>query len=151
ARVVTVADVDPPVRTDRDGVRKMELARRRTRLPPRREEFSITVELHHPAIPVAIGDVDLSRPPEGHIRRSIELILARAGTPFRTQGQQQLTCLVELTDQVPVTIRDPDKILLIDANPMSALHVGIAADQRRSPGAKQLSRGVEAQDGRGLA
>src|SRR5439155_18880209 len=73
-------------------------------------------------------------------------------TSLRAQCKQQLSRLIELAHQVPLSIRDPDKIIFVDADPVSALHVGPAtADQSRSPRAPKLSGCVEAEDGRGLA
>src|SRR5207253_5045463 len=113
---------------------------------------SLAVELHHAAIAIAIGDIDFAGRSKGDIRRPVKLIRSGSGTSFRAQRKEQLSRLIEFPYQVPLSIRDPDKIIFVDANPVSALHVSRAtADQSRSPRAPKLSCCVEAEDRRGLA
>src|SRR5439155_15110091 len=60
-RIVTVAHINSPIRPDSDGMRNVELSRRRAFVAPRLKKLAVTVEFHDPAVAIAVGDIHVSR------------------------------------------------------------------------------------------
>src|SRR5262249_5768979 len=150
AIVAAVADEDPSLRIDGDGVRRVELAGGRAFLAPRLDELPILRELHDarvgvPAMSICHENIAVRR---GHyVARTIEGVGAVTSTPRLAERHQHLSFLAEFEYLVTLAIfagrvGRPDVAVAVDMETVRLIEHSLAKHLQ------DLARRIELNDRR---
>ncbi len=118
AVILPVADVNRAFGIHGNRMRRVEFTGPGAALAPVENVFSLVRKLHHARISVAIGDIELAGGSESDVRRPVEGLAVGARFPFDTPFAQQLPLVGKFHYLVIAVVRDPDVILLVDAEAM---------------------------------
>ena len=128
AVVLAVGDEQLVVRGHEDGVRLVELPRRRALAAPAREELAGAIEAEHTpfAAPVSLHHEHIAVRREGNVGRLVEqagpgCLVPHARLPARAEGEQQLPLRVHLHHRVPLHVGGPDAAVGGDAQTVRAV------------------------------
>src|SRR5436305_255550 len=94
----------------------VELSRPGTLHSPTQQRSAVLVELQHPRIPVAIGNVNVAISVPGDIGGLIEMQYIIPRNPHSSQRQQYAPFRAKLQNYMRTDIGGPDVVLGIDAN-----------------------------------
>src|SRR5580704_18507983 len=109
-RIFAVTDIDAIVLIYNNAMRQIEFTRARPVFSPTLNEITVAIELHHPGIAVAIGNVNIPVLAETHVRWLIEQP-GRFSTPvLAPQYQENSPRRAQLQHQMTAIIRGPDVV-----------------------------------------
>src|SRR5262245_8749368 len=116
AVVLTIGDVDVPLRVQGDRVRRVELARRIPPATPALEHFPFARELDHAGVAVAVGDVKVPLGCDPDVGRLVEKAVALPRLVRGADRHQELPFRTEFQDDVAADVRDPDIVPRVDVD-----------------------------------
>ena len=97
-RILTIDYENAACRVDRNAMRQIELAGPLSLRAPLRKKSSIARELHHPAVPAAVADIERAVRRDRNISGTVEMRAVCPGDSAFSESQQQLTVARELVD-----------------------------------------------------
>ena len=132
-QVAAVADPDRPVRGDRHGMRRVELAGRGARDAPRPAVGAVGVEDDDPAVAVAVGDVDRAVGRDRDVGRLVERALVRAGDIGRAELHEDLAVERGLEHAMPAGVGQPQRAIGHQAHAVRQVEAQVPRAAGRCP------------------
>ena len=131
AIVFVIADDQPVLAIDDNGMRRHELARILAEFAEARAPVAFRIKTMDPRIAVTIGNVDLSVKGDGGSRWMVERSHPSRNVPF-ADPQQHFALMVEDDNLMRVAIGDPDSIPAVNRNAVRIEYLALpgAANER---------------------